>query len=69
MKLVPGPMNAPMPAIVHGGEIIGRPQSGVGTGGVTIIWHQNAAINGFFDFKREILGIVEEAQAAGSLRR
>jgi TP901 family phage tail tape measure protein len=30
-RVVPGPHNMPVPATVHGGEIIGRPEGGIGT--------------------------------------
>ena len=35
IKVVPGPRNAPVNAVVHGGELIGRP--GGGMGGNTIM--------------------------------
>lgn len=63
--IVGGPIGAPVPAIVHGGETI--IPAGRGRGGVTVVNHFHGDIIGINDLDRHILKTVRNSITGGGL--
>lgn len=63
--VVPGPIGAPMLAVVHGGETV-IPTGGSGGGGVTLVF--NGPIYGMDDFKRQVAAAIRDTRLLGGLR-
>ncbi len=65
--VVPGPVGAPVLAVVHGGEEIRTPAQR-GGGGEVYNLNFHAPVYGLADFRREVASAVKDVKARGGLR-